>query len=82
MTGRYPVSRPRARALPPPHRFRPVARWKSVLALAMFIAVTVLACVGSIEASKLRIDIFAPSATPVVTQTAHPTLSPTTPAHK
>lgn len=82
MTGRYPVPRPKTRPLPPPQRFRPMARWKSVLALIALVVVAALACVGSIELGKLSIDVFGTQATPIVTQTAHPTISPTKPAHK
>lgn len=82
MTGRYPVPRPKTRSLPPPQRFRPMARWKSMLVLGVLVVVTALACVGSIELGKLSIDAFGPTTTPTVTQTAQPTVSPTRPPHK
>ncbi|MGZ6390493.1 MAG: hypothetical protein ACXWQZ_14685 [Ktedonobacterales bacterium] len=82
MTGRYPVPRPKTRPLPPPQRFRPVARWKSMLLLGTLVAVTILACVGTIAMGKLSIDVFGSQATPTVTRTAQPTVSPTKPARK
>lgn len=82
MTGRYPVPRPKTRPLPPPHRFRPVARWKSVFLLGTLVVVTILACAGTIELEKLSTEVFGSQATPVVTQTAQPTVSPTLGAHK
>ncbi len=85
MTGRHPVPRPQPRHLPPPRRFRRTSRWKSALTLAVLLVVIVLACVGSVELSKLNINIsvFGPFAPPpVATQTANPSASPTTSAHK
>ncbi|HEX8036946.1 MAG TPA: hypothetical protein VF510_24020 [Ktedonobacterales bacterium] len=82
MTGRYPVPRPKTRPLPPPQRFRPVARWKSMLLLGTLVTVTILACVGTIALGKFSIDVFGSQATPTVTRTAQPTVSPTKPPHK
>ncbi|MGZ3601335.1 MAG: hypothetical protein ACXWQ5_16880, partial [Ktedonobacterales bacterium] len=76
------VPRPKTRPLPPPQRFRPVARWKSMLLLGTFVVVTILACAGAIEMGKLSADVFGTQATPAVTHTAQPTVSPTKPAHK
>ncbi len=58
-----------------------------MLTLAVLLLVIVLACVGSVELSKLNINIninvFGPFAPPpVATQTAIPSVSPTTSAHK
>lgn len=80
MTGRYPVPRPKTRPLPPPQRFRPVARWKSMLLLSTLVVVTVLTCVGVLELGRLSAQVFGTQATPVVTHTAQPTVSPTKPA--
>ena len=90
MTGHYPVPRPTPRPLPPPQRFRPPVRWKSVMVLGVFMAVTVLACVGIVQFGKLSINVLTPLMTPLVTPTVQPTptptikpkTSPTTPAHK
>ena len=82
MTGRHPVPRPKTRPLPPPQRFRPVARWKSMLALGVFVVVTAFACGGSIVLGRLSIELFGPQATPLGTHTPQPTISPTKPAHK
>lgn len=90
MTGQYPVPRPTPRPLPPPQRFRQPVRWKSVLVFGVFVAVTVLSCVGIIEFGKRSVNVLGPLLTPLVTPTTRPTLTPTitpkikptTPAHK
>ncbi len=82
MTGRHPVPRPKPRPLPAPRRFRPTSRWKSMLTLGVLLVVIVLACVGTVELSKLDINAFVPSAPPIATQTTLPSVSPTAPAHK
>lgn len=84
MTGRYLVPRPKTRPLPPPQRFRPMARWKSMLALGALVLVTALACVGTVTLGKLTVEVFGskPQATLTVPHTPQPTVSPTRAAHK
>jgi hypothetical protein len=84
MTGRHPVPRPKTRPLPPPQRFRPMARWKSMLALGVFVVVTALACAGGVALGRLSMESFGPTPTarPTGTHTPQPTISSTKPAHK
>lgn len=53
-----------------------------MLTLGLLLVVIVLACVGSVELSKLNIQAFSPILPPAATQTALPLGSPTAPAHK
>ncbi|MFI5271736.1 MAG: hypothetical protein ACHQ4H_01715 [Ktedonobacterales bacterium] len=76
VTGRMAVPRPRARSLKPPQRFRPVQRWKSVVALAVVSACILGFGIGLVQASHLAGGILRPAAThtavpaPTVTATA------------
>lgn len=81
VTGRHTAQRPPTRPLPRPHRFRPPSRTRSIVILALTLALIVLIPIGVIVAQReASAKIKLPTSIPGLTQPT-PTHAPTsTPA--